>query len=82
MDKKYFGAMIDMSRNAVMKVSEVKKYIDYGKILLRSGNCKESVRFVFYVFRRALTCDIQKRRKRPKIGRFYSVTGKVCANTR
>ncbi len=31
MQKNYFGAMIDMSRNAVMKVDEVKKYIDYLK---------------------------------------------------
>ncbi len=28
MEKKYLGSMIDCSRNAVMKVSEVKRYID------------------------------------------------------
>lgn len=29
MDKKYFGVMIDCSRNAVMKVEKVKEFIDY-----------------------------------------------------
>ena len=31
MQEKYFGAMLDMSRNAVMKVEQVKKYVDYLK---------------------------------------------------
>ena len=25
----YFGVMLDMSRNGVMRVSEVKRYVDY-----------------------------------------------------
>ena len=29
MDKKYFGVMLDMSRNGVMKPSAVKKFVDY-----------------------------------------------------
>ena len=29
MSKKYFGVMLDMSRNAVMKPETVKKYVDY-----------------------------------------------------
>lgn len=29
--EKYFGAMLDVSRNGVMKVSEVKRYVDYLK---------------------------------------------------
>lgn len=29
MDKKYFGVMLDMSRNAVMKVEKVKEFVDY-----------------------------------------------------
>ena len=29
MNYKRFGVMLDVSRNGVMKVSEVKKYIDY-----------------------------------------------------
>ena len=29
MDKKYFGVMLDMSRNAVMKPETVKKFVDY-----------------------------------------------------
>ena len=29
MDYKRFGVMLDVSRNGVMKVSQVKKYIDY-----------------------------------------------------
>ena len=29
MDKKYFGVMLDMSRNSVMKVSKVKEFVDY-----------------------------------------------------
>lgn len=31
MEKSYFGVMLDMSRNGVMKVSEVKRYVDYLK---------------------------------------------------
>ena len=31
MQQKYFGAMLDMSRNAVMKVEQIKKYVDYLK---------------------------------------------------
>ena len=31
MEKNYFGVMLDMSRNGVMKVSEVKRYVDYLK---------------------------------------------------
>lgn len=34
MDKKYFGAMLDMSRNAVMKPEKVK---DFAKILKSFG---------------------------------------------
>lgn len=29
MEKKYFGVMLDCSRNAVMKVEQVKKFVDY-----------------------------------------------------
>ena len=29
MDKKYFGVMLDMSRNAVMKPAALKKFVDY-----------------------------------------------------
>ena len=29
MEYKYFGVMLDVSRNGVMRVSQVKKYIDY-----------------------------------------------------
>ncbi len=31
MQEKYFGAMLDMSRNAVMKIEQIKKYVDYLK---------------------------------------------------
>lgn len=29
MSKKYFGVMLDMSRNGVMKPDVVKRYVDY-----------------------------------------------------
>lgn len=29
MGYKHFGAMLDMSRNGVMKVSQIKKFINY-----------------------------------------------------
>ena len=29
MSKKYFGVMLDMSRNAVMKPDAVKKFVEY-----------------------------------------------------
>ena len=29
MSKKYFGVMLDCSRNAVMKPSAIKKFVDY-----------------------------------------------------
>ena len=28
-NEKYFGVMLDMSRNGVMKVEKVKEYVDY-----------------------------------------------------